>query len=311
MRSTKSTRSSTGFVTVRSLKIPAYWEKGTNWQVRFSVMHLCTIKINISGGNEGTTYSLSGGYLSQDGIGIGSSFERFSARVNMDNKITNWLSTGLRASVAKTQQNNTIDNGNIIRTAIQQLPEATGEGHDGSWGMQSENMYGTYFTNPVAEALMRENYEKGLQLYVDFFADITLYKGLVFRAEYAGNYYYNNNYQYTPSYDYGLYTQESLGSRSASNGSNWTLKTYLTYTNTFGRHQITAMAGHEAQENNWESLSGTRSDYFLNSVHELDAGSSLTAKNSSSKGSSAIESYFGRVNYGFDDRYLFDTYCTW
>lgn len=158
--------------------------------------------------------------------------------------------------------------------------------------------------NPVAEALMRENYEKGLQLYVDFFADITLYKGLVFRAEYAGNYYYNNNYQYTPSYDYGLYTQESLGSRSASNGSNWTLKTYLTYTNTFGRHQITAMAGHEAQENNWESLSGTRSDYFLNSVHELDAGSSLTAKNSSSKGSSAIESYFGRVNYGFDDRYL-------
>ena len=94
------------------------------------------------------------------------------------------------------------------------------------------------------------------------FADITLYKGLVFRAEYAGNYYYNNNYQYTPSYDYGLYTQESLGSRSASNGSNWTLKTYLTYTNTFGRHQITAMAGHEAQENNWESLSGTRVTIF-------------------------------------------------
>ena len=176
-----------------------------------------------SGGNEGTTYSLSGGYLSQDGIGIGSSFERFSARVNMDNKITNWLSTGLRASVAKTQQNNTIDNGNIIRTAIQQLPEVPAKNPDGSWGMQSENMYGTYFTNPVAEALMRENYEKGLQLYVDFFADITLYKGLVFRAEYAGNYYYNNNYQYTPSYDYGLYTQESLGSRSASNGSNLSL----------------------------------------------------------------------------------------
>ena len=294
-----------GFGDREEFKDPSLLGEGTNWQdeiFRNASMH--NHQINISGGNEGTTYSLSGGYLSQDGIGIGSSFERFSARVNMDNKITNWLSTGLRASVAKTQQNNTIDNGNIIRTAIQQLPEVPAKNPDGSWGMQSENMYGTYFTNPVAEALMRENYEKGLQLYVDFFADITLYKGLVFRAEYAGNYYYNNNYQYTPSYDYGLYTQESLGSRSASNGSNWTLKTYLTYTNTFGRHQITAMAGHEAQENNWESLSGTRSDYFLNSVHELDAGSSLTAKNRSSKGSSAIESYFGRVNYGFDDRYL-------
>ncbi len=48
-------------------------------------------------------------------------------------------------------------------------PEVPAKNPDGSWGMQSENMYGTYFTNPVAEALMRENYEKGLQLYVDFF----------------------------------------------------------------------------------------------------------------------------------------------
>mgnify|MGYP002225929253 CR=1 FL=1 len=111
-------------VTVRSLKIPAYWGERDELEdeiFRNASMH--NHQINISGGNEGTTYSLSGGYLSQDGIGIGSSFERFSARVNMDNKITNWLSTGLRASVAKTQQNNTIDNGNIIRTAIQQLPE--------------------------------------------------------------------------------------------------------------------------------------------------------------------------------------------
>ena len=261
-------------------------------------------QLNISGGNDNVKYSLSAGYLQQEGIAIGSDFERFSARVNMDNKITKWLSTGLRASVAQTTQNNTIDSGNIIRTAIEQLPDTPARNPDGSWGAQAENMYGTYFSNPVAEALMRENYNRGLQMYVDFFADVTLWKGLVFRAEYAGNYYYSNTYQYTPSYDYGHYVQSSTGSRGANNGSNWTLKTYLTYNGTFGKHNISVMAGHEAQENSYETLYASRDNYLFNTIHELNMGDSSTAKNSSGRGSSAIESYYGRLNYGYDDRYL-------
>lgn len=279
--------------------------EGTDWQgeiFQTALMH--NHQLNISGGNESTKYSISGGYVSQEGIAIGSDFDRFSMRVNMDNKITKWLSTGLRASVSRSTQHNTIDNGNVIQTAIQQLPDTPARNPDGSWGAQQENMYGMYFSNPVAEALMRENYNRSTQMYVDFFADVNIWKGLVFRAEYAANYYFNTDYQFTPSYDYGHYVQQSSGSRSASNGGNWTLKTYLTYNGTFGKHNVSAMIGHEAQESTWEYLNGSRSNYFLNSVHELNVGDALTAKNNSSRGSSAIESYFGRVNYGFDDRYL-------
>lgn len=279
--------------------------EGTDWQGEiFQNASMHNHQLNISGGNDNVKYSISAGYLSQEGIAIGSDFERFSARVNMDNKITKWLSTGLRASVAQTTQNNTIDSGNIIRTAIEQLPDTPARNPDGSWGAQAENMYGTYFSNPVAEALMRENYNRGLQMYVDFFADVTLWKGLVFRAEYAGNYYYSNTYQYTPSYDYGHYVQSSTGSRGANNGSNWTLKTYLTYNGTFGKHNISVMAGHEAQENSYETLYASRDNYLFNTIHELNMGDSSTAKNSSGRGSSAIESYYGRLNYGYDDRYL-------
>lgn len=279
--------------------------EGTDWQGEiFQNASMHNHQLNISGGNDNVKYSLSAGYLQQEGIAIGSDFERFSARVNMDNKITKWLSTGLRASVAQTTQNNTIDSGNIIRTAIEQLPDTPARNPDGSWGAQAENMYGTYFSNPVAEALMRENYNRGLQMYVDFFTDVTLWKGLVFRAEYAGNYYYSNTYQYTPSYDYGHYVQSSTGSRGANNGSNWTLKTYLTYNGTFGKHNISVMAGHEAQENSYETLYASRDNYLFNTIHELNMGDSSTAKNSSGRGSSAIESYYGRLNYGYDDRYL-------
>ncbi len=55
------------------------------------------------------------------------------------------------------------------------------------------------------------------------------------------------------------------------------------------------MLGHEAQENKYESLSGSRTNFLFNSVHELDAGDATTAKANSSRGSSAIESYFGRL----------------
>lgn len=284
---------------------PSLLGEGTDWQGEiFQNASMHNHQLNISGGNDNVKYSVSAGYLQQEGIAIGSDFERFSARVNMDNKITKWLSTGLRASVAQTTQNNTIDSGNIIRTAIEQLPDTPARNPDGSWGAQAENMYGIYFSNPVAEALMRENYNRGLQMYVDFFADVTLWKGLVFRAEYAGNYYYSNTYQYTPSYDYGHYVQSSTGSRGANNGSNWTLKTYLTYNGTFGKHNISAMAGHEAQENRYETLYASRDNYLFNTIHELNMGDSSTAKNSSGRGSSAIESYYGRLNYGYDDRYL-------
>ena len=279
--------------------------EGTDWQGEiFQNASMHNHQLNISGGNDNVKYSISAGYLSQEGIAIGSDFERFSARVNMDNKITKWLATGLRASVAQTTQNNTIDSGNIIRTAIEQLPDTPARNPDGSWGAQAENMYGTYFSNPVAEALMRENYNRGLQMYVDFFTDVTLWKGLVFRAEYAGNYYYSNSYTYTPSYDYGHYVQSSTGSRGANNGSNWTLKTYLTYNGTFGKHNVSVMAGHEAQENSYETLYASRDNYLFNTIHELNMGDSSTAKNSSGRGSSAIESYYGRLNYGYDDRYL-------
>lgn len=100
---------------------PSLLGEGTDWQGEiFQNASMHNHQLNISGGNDNVKYSVSAGYLQQEGIAIGSDFERFSARVNMDNKITKWLSTGLRASVAQTTQNNTIDSGNIIRTAIEQ-----------------------------------------------------------------------------------------------------------------------------------------------------------------------------------------------
>ena len=286
-------------------KDPSLLGEGTNWQdALFRTAPMQNHQVGITGGNDSGKYAISLGYLSQDGIAIGSKFERLSARVNFDTKITKWLDVGLSASVSRSKQVNTIDNGGLIATAIRQLPEVPVKNADGTYGTQSENIYGTYFSNPIAEALMRENYSKGSNVYANAYAIFKLVKGLDFHLEYGGSYNYSNAYQFTPSYDYGYFNQQSSSYRGASNGYNWLLKTYLNYNLKLGKHSMNAMAGHESQENGWESLSGSRTNFFLNSVHELNVGDALTAKNNSSKNSGAIESYFGRFNYNFADRYL-------
>ena len=299
-----------GFGAREEFKDPSLLSRGTDWQneiFRTAPMH--NHQINISGGSKSMKYSLSGGYMQQDGIVFGSDFERFSFRVNMDNDINKWLTTGLRASVARTQQTNNVDGSGAIYNALNQLPEVPARNPDGSFGMQTENMYGTYFSNPLSDLIQNENYSRNTQVYVNAFADIKLWKGLVFRTEYAANFNYSNDYKFTPSYDYEHFKQQSSASRGAGNGSNWTLKTYFTYNNTFGKHGLSAMLGHEAQENKYESLSGSRTNFLFNSVHELNAGDATTAKANSSRGSSAIESYFGRLNYNYDDRLLADRYA--
>ncbi|MDE5997696.1 MAG: TonB-dependent receptor, partial [Muribaculaceae bacterium] len=284
---------------------PSILGEGTNWQKEiFRTAPMQNYQLSVTGGTEATQYMFSGGYMKQDGIALGSDFQRFSARINIDTKIAKWLQVGVQSSLSHSKKNNTIDNGNVIETALRQLPEMPAKNPDGSWGAQEENQLATYYSNPLADALTKENYEKGLQALVNAYADVKFYKDLTLRIEYGGSYNYNNSYQFTPELDLGTWKSTSSGNRSASNSSYWSFKQYLTWRHAFNKNNVEAMIGHEAQESAWENLWGSRTGYLFNSVHELNVADMKTAKNGNSKNSSSIESYFGRVNYSYDDRYL-------
>lgn len=294
-----------GFGAREEFMDPSVLGEGTDWQGEiFRTAPMYNHQLSLSGGSDNTKFAISAGYQNQDGIALGSGFERLSTRVNLDTRVAKWFDVGFNSAISRFKRTNTIDNSGIISTAIKQMPDTPARNPDGTFGTQQENMYGTYFSNPLADALMNENYDKETQMQLNAFANFNLQKGLSVRVEYGGSFTYANHYQYIPTYDTGLSVQNSSGSRTASNGSYTTFKTYLTYANTFGKHSLNVMAGHEAQENSWESLFGSRTNYFFNNVHELGAGDSQTAKNGSSRNSSAIESYYGRLNYSFDDRYL-------
>lgn len=284
---------------------PSILGDGTDWQKEiFGNAGMWNHQVSVSGGTESTQFLISGSYMDQDGIAVGSDFNRFTARINVDTKVTKWLQIGAQSSLARTKRNNTIDDYNVIETALRQLPEMPAKNPDGSWGYQENNQLGIYYTNPLADALTRENYDKGLQAIINAYANITFMPGLTARVEYGGTFDHNNTYFFQPAMTLGQFMQTSKSSRTSSNSKYTSFKQYITFIRDFGKHGINVMLGHESQESRWENLSAGRTGYLFNNVHAIQVGDLKTATNGSGSGSYAIESFFGRLNYNFDNRYL-------
>ena len=279
---------------------------GTDWQKElFRTAPMNNHTLSVSGGSPGVKYMLSGGYLDQDGIGMGSGFRRFTFRSNMDMEITKWLNIGVNGSVANTKQITTLDGNSIIREAISQRVDVPAVNPDGSFGVIKEDQFNTYYVNPLAAAQMRENYNTGTQLTYSFYADLKLLPDLNLRSEYGGNMNYSNQYSFTPNYKFGNQQWTSQARKQSGKSDYYAVKTYATYDKKFAdKHKLNIMAGHEAQESNWENLWGLRTQYISNSIHSLNVGNEATAQNGDGQGGWSIESYYGRLNYNFDDRYL-------
>lgn len=283
---------------------PSVLGKGTDWQgALFRRTILQKHGLGLSGGNEKTTFYAGADYFKQEGVVRGSGFERYSIRLNLDNQTRRWLKLGVNLNVNQTKEMVNTSNGDLLNIAISQNPAVPVTNPDGSWGGPVNTQY--QYSNPVALAAINDNRNRSMAFIGGMYADITLLKGLVFHNEFNTFYEYRNGYIFKPSYKFSGYENTTTeSSRSSSNSYWWGLQTRLQYDQKFGKHAVTVMAGHEATENGYEGLNGLRRNFITNAVQELTGGDALTATNSSSKGANARESWFGRLNYVYNDKYI-------
>lgn len=289
-------------------KDPTLLTSGTDWQdVLFQTAFMHNHQLNVSGGANGTRFAVSGGYLNQDGVGIGSNFERASIRSNLDININKWLTAGMNTSFSFTKRTVTFDESNVIQTALQQFPDVAAKNPDGTYGFNSDmsDKFNVSYTNPLFEADMRENDRKNFSLDYNFFANILPVKGLNIRLEYGGSRGWNHTYQFQPDYQYGSTIVTSQSTRRVDKNEYNSGKIYATYdVDPMKGHHLQVMAGHEAQWGTWAYLSGSRRYYLSSDIHYLNVGDSDSSTNGNEGNGWAIESYFGRLNYNLYDRYL-------
>lgn len=283
---------------------PSVLGNGTNWQKElFRRTLLQKQQLSLSGGNEKTTFYFSGEHFSQNGVAVGSGFTRNSVRLNLDNQTRSWLKIGTNLNVSQSKEIVNTSNSDILNIAIGQNPSIPVKNPDGSWGGPVNTQF--QYTNPVALASVNDNHNQNITFNGGGYVDINILKGLVFHTE-ANTYVQNyNQYVFNPSYTFGGYNNTTtVSTRTRGQSYWWGVNERLQYDTKIQKHYFKIMAGHEAQKNGYESLFGQRNGYLVNTITELSAGSTVNEINSSSKGASTKESYFGRVNYVFDDKYI-------
>lgn len=286
---------------------PELLGEGTNWQDEvYQTAQSNSHQLSFSGAKDNTSYYISGGFLNQEGILLGSGYKRYNLRVNVDSQVKNWLRVGTNLSTGITNEKLTINQsyGGIISNALLQAPDIPVRNPDGSFaGPQSNDRNATYF-NPVAEALVRDNKLVRKNFLGNIYAEASLVKGLKYRIELGANTEFSDQKDFLPTYFWGVQTNTSADLYQRDQ--NWystNIKNLLTYDNAFGKHHITVLAGQEANDSHWEGTQIYATGFSTNDPHTINLADPAQTTTTGYQGSASLFSLFGRVIYDFDNKY--------
>lgn len=287
---------------------------GTDWfHEAFKKAFFYEHNVSVIGGSENAKYYFSGGYLDQQGTLTKTYHKRYSIRVNTEYKINDWLKVGENLNFYyrkhlpfKTGQSY----GGI--TALYKLPPIIPvRDIMGNWGGTAIGTTLGSEQNPVA-VLTRNADKSGAESYNtlgNLFGEIQFMKGLVFRSSFGFNTWHNRTDEFIDAQaeNAETNTQPNQFTITADDGVTLTYTNTLNYSTKFGKHSIDALLGTETIQSKTRMLRGGAKDFDYSEDYllllQLAKDRSITP--TSSKGMKRMVSLFGRLDYIFDDRYMF------
>ena len=296
-----------GFEPIEEFLRPELLGEGTDWQdAVFRQATNQNYQLTVSGGSEKTKFALSGGYNFKEGIVVGSDFSRLSAKINIDHSFSDRIRVGNSFLVSRTKENITFNDNSsgVVFTALLAVPNAPVRNADGSFAGPQEEIT-LAFDNPVARALETQDINTKTRILSNIYAEIDLFPWLKYRTELGTDLIYSNHNTFFPQFERGNFFGRSGVRRNLSNSVFWINKHLLTFNKTIAeKHNLTVLGGFEAQEGTFEWLFASRDNLVTNDLQQLSLGDAGQQQNNGGAGHWALVSYFGRFNYGFDDRFL-------
>ena len=303
-------------IVVDKLRDPAALGEGTNWQdLLFRRARIQNYSLSATGGSEKARFALSGTYFQQDGTIVGSHFERFTVRANGDVQVNNILKIG--TSIQLTHLNDrqvTTNNGEY--GAVQQLLRipATVPAYrpDGYWYQPNGSVDNFTEENPLATSLRTNQGFTRNRALSTIFAELEPIKGLRFRTNAGFDFIFDNFHAFSPAGPtLEGYTQRYLiagASATSTYQPSYLIENTATYDHLFAdKHQVTFLLGQSAQEFNYSNVEAYRTGYLRNDLQVINAGPINTqlANAGTINPPQRLASYFGRLNYEFAGKYIF------
>ena len=289
-------------------------KQGTNWYDEiFDPAPIQEYNTSITGGSDNSNYAFSLGYLDQKGVVIHSGFTRYSMHANMDSKLTNWLSIGQTLGVAYTKRlggfggNN--NEGNVVSQAYRMQPIVPVYDIAGNFaGTKGESLGNG--ANPVAIATRnKDNWGTDLRVLGNAYVQIDLMKNLFFKSLFGIDMNNGRSKTFTIR-DLEFFEAKSTNRLDEYHGYSmqWNWANTLNYKATLnGVHSFDALIGSESIDNNYEEFTAGRASYFSEDIdyRYLNVGTASIANGGFATAWRSF-SYFGRLNYNYMGKYLFE-----
>lgn len=272
-------------------------------------------KYNLSarGGNEKTSFFVSGNYLDQEGTIIETGMKRYSGRLNLENQAKDWITLGVNLSVAKSERNAAnIDGGYagglnplyMARVLPPAAPIYDPEGYGGYANLPNDIEKNA---NPIGVLRVGEYENTEFRVRGDAFAEFQILDPLSFKTTFGVD---------QQAIDETLYDNKEFGAgggiwngvlnRVKSEVLQYTVSNILNYNENFGQHGLNVLLGHELQESKMNSINVYGYDVLDSELLSASSIGTLWSHSGYAENYSLL-SYFSQVAYDFDQKYYLST----
>ncbi|MFD2101257.1 SusC/RagA family TonB-linked outer membrane protein [Flagellimonas iocasae] len=273
----------------------------TDWQdIIFRTALINNYQVSATGGSEKTKFFISGTVFDQEGILIGSDYNKVNGRINVDHQLSDRLTLGtsIGLSYAKT------DRVESDQTLHGPLPNGISTpaifpvyNEDGTY-----NQEGPY-SNAVSIANEAINQNFSYRTNSNVFLDYRIMDGLSFSTKWGVDFlsFREHAYESTKTVQGAKYN--GLGFETYSNVSNIVSNNILKYANSFGRHNLEVMIGHSFESYGYRSSFIRGQDFADDNLEYINSAATIVSA-SASASDSGLKSYLGRLNYNFGNKYI-------
>lgn len=302
-----------------------YSKVDTDWQDEvFRNGIIQNYHLGIDGGGEKFTYSMSGSWFQQSGIIIGSDYSRFTGRLNTTYQAFPWLKIGENISFSASVAKNAYENGdnsesagaNILSAAFAMAPWDPTHYPEGAVNRKGKDLSGQIsaasnfknVTNPFSMVEYNHPKVRNERWVGNVFLDLSPVKHFNLHSSYNFDYRITTDKSFGDAYEISSYDKREKNFLASSISRNfyWNVDNILTYDNSFGKNNLSLMAGFTVEQYEYYSIGASgasiinpvdRNWYLSQTTEDPSTPSDGVARN-------RRQSWLGRVNYNFDQRYL-------
>ena len=291
-----------------------------DWQdLLFNTVNTHNHYLSVNGGSGSTNFNVGLGYVDQPGVMAGFEYKKFTLQFGLNTVVNKHIEFGLTSNLNYgTRRYPRQGASEQYLAAITQAPMYGPEvlGSPGNFVQGNSDPYNGHNKNPFAVAKHVRAHDEPYNVIANLYLRVKPLQGLVWETRGGVNYFSQKTNDFRPIVPmYNWYTGAYAGNLDVglaglniidNNTINPVVYSQLTYTKEIGNHTFTLLGGGQSEFFRSQQLRGDRRGFLDNSIRELNAGGLDGQTTAGTSSEWAMQSVYGRLNYSFNNRYLFE-----